>query len=442
MNRYEKQIKGIDEAKLKHAREVEALYERERKEDRSLTDEERLEVESHIKAVAVLDKEREDAVANIKTIEEAQAISRNLGPAVSSVQVVSEPHDRFAQSLQKSLGEAFTDSDGYQKAVQSYRENGRLGQGFSTGAVSFDMKGTLGEAAGRGGTALVSVPQVVSGVVETLFQKLTLADLVLQGQASTSSIRYVTEGTATNGAAGVIEGGTKPESTLGFTTTDEPIRKIATVLPVAEEMLADAPAIQSYINGRLSLFVKIEEERQLLRGATGGTEVQGLLTSRSVPVYAGGTAVGNKAVQLFKAMNGLRGSAFLEPDWILIHPTDYEAIRLLQDGTGGTQGQFYGGGPFQGQYGNTSEIAASSQVTGPQDTIWGKPAYVTSAVGAGTALIGTRSSAQVWRRGGISVEATNSHSDYFALNLIAIRAEERLGLTVYRPKGFVEARIS
>ena len=442
MNRYEKQIKGIDAEKHRHATAVQDLYAKERAEDRSLTEDERLEVEGHVKAVKVLDEQREEATANLKTIESAEAISRTLGPAVGDVQIVSEPHDRFAQALQKSLGEAFTDSAGYKGAVQSYRENGRLAQGFSTGAVSFDMKGTLGELAGRGGTALVSIPQAVPGVVETLFQKLTLADLVLEGQATTSSIRYVTEGTATNGAAGVIEGGTKPESTLGFTTSDEPIRKIATVLPVAEEMLADAPAIQSYINGRLQLFVKIEEERQLLRGATGGTEVQGILTSRSVPVYAGGTAVGNRAVQLFKAMNGLRGSAFLEPDWILIHPTDYEAIRLLQDGTGGTQGQFFGGGPFQGAYGAGREIASNTQVQGPQDTIWGKPAYVTSAVGAGTALIGTRSSAQVFRRGGVSVEATNSHSDYFALNLIAIRAEERLGLCVYRPKGFVEARIS
>jgi HK97 family phage major capsid protein len=236
----------------------------------------------------------------------------------------------------------------------------------------------------------------------------------------------------------VAEGGTKPESTLGLTTTDEPIKKIATLLPISEEMLEDAPAIQSYINGRLILFVKIEEERQLIRGTSGGNEVQGLLTSRSVPVYAGGTAAGNRAVQLFKAMNGLRGSAFLEPDWIVMHPTDYEAVRLLTD----TAGQFFGGGPFMGPYGNGSNLAASGQVTGATDSLWGKPVYVTAATGAGTAVVGTRESAQVWRRGGMSVEASNSHSNYFQLNLIAIRAEERLGLAVYRPTGFVEVRLA
>jgi HK97 family phage major capsid protein len=203
-------------------------------------------------------------------------------------------------------------------------------------------------------------------------------------------------------------------------------------------MIEDAPAIQSYINGRLTLFVRIEEERQLIRGTSGGNEVQGLLTSRSVPVYAGGTAAGNRAIQLFKAMNGLRGSAFLEPEWTVMHPTDWEAIRLLTD----TAGQFFGGGPFQGPYGSGSNVQASGQIAGATDTIWNKPVYVTGIVGAGTAIVGTSSSAQVWRKGGMSVEATNSNEDDFLRNLLAIRAEERLGLAVYRPTGFVEVRLA
>jgi HK97 family phage major capsid protein len=236
----------------------------------------------------------------------------------------------------------------------------------------------------------------------------------------------------------VAEGALKPESTLGLTTTDEPIKKIATVLAVSDEMLEDAPQIQAYINGRLSLFVRIEEERQLLRGTSGGNEVQGLLTSRNVPVYGGGTAAGNRAVQLFKAMNGMRGSTFVEPDWIIANPADWEAMRLLTD----SAGQFMGGGPFMGQYGNNGMISASGQASGAADSVWNKPVYVTAAVGAGTAIVGSRSSAQVWRKGGLSVEATNSHSDYFQRNLVAIRAEERLGLAVYRPTGFVEVRLA
>jgi HK97 family phage major capsid protein len=442
MNRYERQIKALDQARLDHAQAIKALYDKERAEDRNLTDEERLEVEEHTKALRVLEEEKDEAKANLKTLEEAEEIGRKLGPAVPSLdaRVTSEPQDRVFHSAQKTLGDAFIESKGYKDAINEYRENGgRFREGFAIPSVALESKGTLLEGAGGGGGGIAAtVPQVVPGVVDKLFQRLTIADLLMSGQATTNSIRYVVEGTATSGAAGVAEGGTKPESTLGMTTTDEPIKKIATLLPVSEEMLEDAPAIQSYINGRLTLFVRIEEERQLIRGTSGGNEVQGLLTSRSVPVYAGGTAAGNKAVQLFKAMNGLRGSAFLEPDWTIMNPTDWQDIRLLTD----TAGQFFGGGPFQGPYGNGQNRDASNQNNAAADVVWNKPVYVSSAVGAGTAIVGTQSSAQVWRRGGMRVDASNSHSTYFQLNLVAIRAEERVGLAVYRPGGFVEVRLS
>src|SRR4051812_32407929 len=447
MNRYEKEIKAIDDVMLGHVKAFEAIYQKEHDEDRKLTEDERLEVEEHVKAIEVLKKEKEEAQANLKTVQDVEDVGRKLGPSISNApSVTSEPADRFAEALNKSLGETFIESKGYKDAINHYREQGGFRQGFSTGLVGLEGKGTFTESGGNvnqgggGGVYAAPVPQVIPGEVGKLFQQLTVADLLLSGQATTSSVRYVVEGTATSGAAGVLEGGTKPESWVGFTPTDEPIKKIATILPVSEEMLQDAPAIQSYINGRLSLFVRIEEERQHLRGTSGGAEVQGLLTSRSVPVYAGGTAAGNKAAQLFKAANGLRGSAFLEPEWMIIHPGDWEDIRLLTD----TAGQFFGGGPFQGPYGSGANLQASGQVNGNQDSLWGKPVYVTAAVGAtkGTAIIGTRSSAQVWRRGGMSVEASNSHSNFFQLNLVAIRAEERLGLAVYRPTGYVEVRLS
>lgn len=310
--------------------------------------------------------------------------------------------------------------------------------------IGLSMKGTLLEGAGAPGSGtgggLVPVPRVVPGVVETLFQPLTLESLLNSQQATTNTVRYIVEGTATSAAAGVAEGGTKPESTLGLSTKDEPIQKIATTITVSDEILEDSTSLQSFINGRLGLFVRIESERQLFRGTSGGNEVQGILTSRGVPVYAGGTAAGNYAEQLFKAMNGMRGSAFVEPEWIVMHPTDYQVLRLLKD----TANQYLGGGPFLGAYGNGSNISSSSgQLGGANDSLWNKPVYATAGIGgAGTALIGSSASATVWNRGGLSVEASNQHASYFVQNLVAVRAERRLGLTMFRSGGFVEVRLA
>jgi HK97 family phage major capsid protein len=347
VNRYEKQKAAIERAIAEKITEYQAVYAKADEEDREPSQDERLDIEGCLKRIEILKKERSEADANIDQMRRVEELGRDLGPAIPgntsgggvSMRVESEPQDRVFRSAQKSLGDAFIESKGYKDAINDYRSSGgRFREGFSTGAVTLDMKGTLLEgAAGGGGALAATVPQVIPGAVETLFQKLTFADLVLGGQASTNSVRYVVEGTATSGAAGVAEGGTKPESTVGLTTTDEPIKKIATLLPVSEEMLEDAPAIQSYINGRLSLFVRIEEERQLLRGTSGGNEVQGMLTTRNVPVFGTASAAAGDdfATKIFKAANSMRGSAFVEPEWVVMHPSDWQTIRLAKDGAGG-----------------------------------------------------------------------------------------------------------
>jgi hypothetical protein len=213
MNRYEQEIKAIDEAMLKHVHSFEAIYKKEQDEDRKLTEDERLEVEQHVKAIEVLKSEKKDAEANLATVKEVGDIGRKLGPAVPSIKVGDEPHDRMFQHITKTLGEQFTDSAAYKATIQRFKEAG--GGPISTGAVPLEMKGTLGEAPGSGGGAYVSVPQVIPGVVDKLFQPLTFADLILSGQANTTSLRYVVEGTATSGAREWLRAAASPSRRSG-----------------------------------------------------------------------------------------------------------------------------------------------------------------------------------------------------------------------------------
>jgi HK97 family phage major capsid protein len=431
----ERMLKAVKEERGRHAAEIEGLLEKCEKEERESTAEEREEMDKHLKAMRELEGKQRDIEESVKVEEEVKETARRFGKSdPSEVQAFVKPQGDRVDRMIKSIGEQFVESKGY----KSIQDPDSRGQRFESGPVEIDTKGTLLEGAGGGGGALANlVPDVIPGVVDKLFQRLTVADLILSGQTDSPQLIYAVEGTATSGAAGVAEGGTKPESTLGLTSTTESVRKIATVLHVSDEMLEDAAQVQSYINGRLSLFIQIEEERQLLRGA-GTNELQGIMNGRSINVYAGGTAAGNKAVQLFKAMNGQRGSALQEPDWIVINPTDWQEIRLGTD----SAGQYFGGGPFQGPYGAGRNFDASNLVSGADEFLWNKPVIVTSALGSGTALVGTRSAAQVYRRSGLSVEATNSHDQHFIKNLVAIRAEERLGLAVYRPSAFTDVRLA
>ena len=111
------------------------------------------------------------------------------------------------------------------------------------------------------------------------------------------------------------------------------------------------PAIQSFINGQ-AFAVRAASRTSVSCSAArrAATRCRASSRRRGVPVYAGGTAAGNKAVQLFKAMNGMRGSAFVEPEWIVMHPTDYQELIRLADAT--PPGSSSAAGRSMGPYGS------------------------------------------------------------------------------------------
>jgi len=320
----------------------------------------------------------------------------------------------------KSLGQLITEAPTFQAIVKG----GNVGSTqFSTGGI--ELKATLTETTAGGVTGSgVAQPQVLPGILAILFQPLTVADLIPSGVASGPLVRYLKETVATNAAAAVAEGAAKPESTLNFSAVDEPVRKIATWLKVTDEMFEDVPALRSYIDARLGLFVRIQEEAQLLTGSGVAPNVTGFL-NRSGLTAAQALGADTAPDAIYKEITKIRVASFLEPTGIVLNPTNWQTIRLAKD----ANAQYYAGGPFTGAYG-----AGGQPVI---DSIWGKTVVSTTAMTLGTALIGAFATAsQLFRRGGLTVEATNSNEDDFKTNLVMIRAEERLALAVYRPAAF------
>src|SRR5829696_7531582 len=161
-----------------------------------------------------------DLLDGAKTDGELERKMTELGHRLGAPELVpNSPHSLSTLTA----GERFIASEGYRKIKNS---SGR-GQSWTSGMVEVGLqaKGTLLEGAGSPGSGsgggLVPSPQVVPGVVVKLFAPLVLENLLLSGQATTNTIRYALQGTASSGAAGVAEGGNKPESTLGYGTADE-----------------------------------------------------------------------------------------------------------------------------------------------------------------------------------------------------------------------------
>lgn len=422
MNQYERRNQAVEEKLREHAKAYKAILDKAEEEDRQPTEEDRTEITEHMKAIETLKSEKAEVEANIETLKEVNDLSKDLGPQFNDlgrdVQVVEQTPAEV-----KSLGDQFIESKGYKDLI----ERGMTGE-WKSDQIQLDMKATLFSSPGSALTPKDYTP----GIVQTLYQRLYVADLLGSATTNASQVTYVSETTATNAAAAVAEGTAKPQSTLAFGETTESVRKIATILPVTDEMLADAPQISAYVNQRLVLFIKITEENQILLGSGTAPNIQGLVGAgrNSVGTYARGT-VDDNALALFKAMNGTRGSSQLDMDGIVIHPTNWQAIRTAKD----TGGQYYGGGPFYGPYGGPQGPAGASQFSA--DNLWGVRVVVTSAITVGSALVGAfGQGGAVYRRSGVAVEATNSHSTWFADNITALRAEERLALAVFRQSAF------
>lgn len=320
----------------------------------------------------------------------------------------------------KSLGQQFTESQSYQNLLG----RGLKGGAWSTGDVELKTlltEGTVGTPGG--GYQVAAQPNYLPGILDIRFAELTVADLFPSSTTNSPLIRYLVETAVTNAAAAVVEGALKPESALAFGKVDEVLHKIATFLPVTDEMLEDFAQIRGYIDARLILFVKQAEEAQLLTGDGTGANLVGLLNRAGLATAlvkgtAPSVAGDNDMDAIYRQITAIRTTSFLEPDAVVVDPTAWLNVTLAKN----AQGMYYAGGPFQ---------------PAGTPTLWGKKVVQTPRMAAGTALVGAfAQGGQIFRKGGLTVEASNSHADFFQRNQTAIRAEERLALAVYRPGAF------
>ena len=398
-----KRTQGLSLAAKHHSAAEEA--------DRLLTEEETLEIE------AVL-KEGRDIKAKIDRLESGDAMRAALDQLTARA---PEPPAVAIRNL--SLGSQWASNaevmDFFRKGLHRTSSSWRspsmeLAVDWARGAYAT----TLTTDPASGGSLIV--PQYLPGIMQKPLARLMVADLMASGTTDSNAISYMVETLFTNAAATVLEGAAKPESALAFAAVTDLVRKIAHWLPVTEEMLEDVAAIRSYIDARLRTGVQIEEEDQLLNGDGIAPNLLGLLKRPGLATAVARSAAESNADAIFRQIMTIYGTSFLMPDAVVMNPKDWADTVLTKT----PQGNYLTAGPF-------APIQSAQ--------MWGLPVAVTPSVVVATSVVGAFSTAsQVFRKGGIRVEASNSHQDFFIKNLVAIRAEERLALAVYRPGAFGE----
>lgn len=322
-------------------------------------------------------------------------------------------------------------------ASQSYKELKESGALDEGSRISFGTKklasGTVEEfkalVVEGGSTSAGNLfrPERV-GYYPLLERPPLVTDLITIGQTNSNAVEYVKQTGFTNNAAFTAEAGAtgdgsgaKPESGLAFTVVAATVKVLAHWIPATRMALADAGQLQTIIEEQLRYGLQFVLEAQVANGNGTGQNLTGILNTSGIGSIAKGDASHtneNDADALHRAITSIR-LAFGEPNGIALNPTDWETIRLSK--TSGSGDYLYG----------PPAMAGTQQA-------WGLPVVAGAIIPQGTGIVADWRQAILWVREGVQVLASDSHSDFFVRNMIAVLAEMRAAFGVVRPDQFTK----
>jgi HK97 family phage major capsid protein len=295
------------------------------------------------------------------------------------------------------------------------------------GTSLIEWKALLRGGSSSSGGGLV-YPDYMSGYKEILQREIQILDLVPRLQTNSDTNEYVREDTFTNSAAFVAEAtattgtsGVKPESTLEYSRQTAAVKTLAHWIPVTNRMLDDAPAIAGIINGRLLLGLDLILESQVLAGDGNGENFTGILSTPGINIQGKGSD--NELDAIFKARTQIRVNGKGRPSAVVLHPNDWQVIRLTRENaTTGTLGMYLMGPP--------SQVGAV--------TVWGIPVVESEAITENTGVIGDWSmGASLFDREQAAIRV-GTINDQMIRNMQTVLAELRAAFVVWRPTMFTK----
>ena len=351
-------------------------------------------------AEAIAEGEKLQADIETKTAEIEQAEKK---AALLNVIGREEHEDNMEAIKANSLGENF---------VENLKLN-QVGKKFDVIAPEFKSYNDIQKTPTTSGVSAFATTYD-NNVVEAARTPLVVRDLFAAETISGSTLVFLKEGAIEGGPAGTTETYAKPQVHFADPTpVTVSLKKIAAYIKESDEYINDYAFLASAINCRLLYQHGLKVQTDLMTTLLATSGIQSDTTS-----WTSGTSAAGIADVIMKEAMDVQDQTGFAADAIVINPTDWYTLRIGKDG----ESRYYGGGYF-------GEQAVPN--------LWGIPVCVSTAVNAGTIVVGAfKTCASVVTNGGVRVEATNSDQDDFIKNLMTIRCEERLALAVRRPAGF------
>lgn len=261
--------------------------------------------------------------------------------------------------------------------------------------------------------ANTTFPDQQSRIIRGALLPMTIRERIPTINVTSNAVNSLRESAWTNNAAETAQAAAKPESVITFAPYNVVIETVAHFIKVSNQLLADAPAVVSFIDTRLRDGLAQRIEKQLLIGNGTSPNLSGLTDAGNFTAFTAGTGA-NLVESINKAKYQLWATGDA-PDTVIVNPADWGTMELAREGAG--TGAYLYGAP--GTNGGMNPF--------------GLAVVLSNHMPAGFFLVGNlRGAATIYQRQGATVEMGFVNDD-FTKNLVTIRAEERLGLAVDRP---------
>jgi HK97 family phage major capsid protein len=418
-------LKAILEQIEEKSKEVDALFTKADENDGEMVDDDRTRVMDLNREIEGLEHQAKDLgerddlrTANSERLAElkrpAAAMRFPGGSGESERQVV------------KSLGEQFAGDSQFKDWLKTVAPNGHFRERMKIDSPAVPVKGlgvkalVTGASDTSGGAMVFN--DVQAGITLLGRRPLTIRDVITVGTTDSDTVEYVRMTSETNAAAPVAEAtavsgssGTKPESALALEKVTTAVKTIAHWIPATTRALADAGQMRTLIDNFLRYGLEEELEDQIVSGDGTGENLTGIANMSGTQSQAWDT---NLLTTTRRARTKVRVVGRAQATAYLLHPNDWEDIDLLQD----NEARYFFGGP--------------SVLGNPR--LWGLPVVESEGVTEGFGYVGDFRTCVLWDREQASIQVSNSHSDFFIRNMVAILAELRAAFGCLRPVAIVE----
>jgi len=325
-----------------------------------------------------------------------------------------------------SPGAAFVASSEYKEYAKNGALKGRPLSQVEVGKVWDHRKGGFLPAEAKTLTGVTEVAHVLSTLQRTeifgppRLRSEHMRDHMNVVQTTERNYDFVVESGYTNAAEFRAEGANAVLSAISFDDKSESAKIVSHGIVVTKELMADAPAVQNRIDGRLRNGIWHKEDVALIKADGASNNITGITQVVGIQTFTRGQVGDTKLDNLRRSITQLHLiEIMVNGNLFILNHEDWEEIELEKD-----------------QDDNYIWVVV---MFGGQKQLWRVPIFCTTAIDAGKFLLGDfMNGCTLWDRESAYVEVFNQHADFALAGKLLLMGSERIGFTVEIPEMFID----